>query len=300
MPDTLHEDIATAVRSTALLADVTIGMWSGERSDRRLMDEVKVNNNATGDTGRVVKNLLAGADAPLKDVKAAFTAVRTAHYALTLPWVSDPHAVRQSGARLLPTKLFDQYMQDIGRRKHDASAALNVFIDRYPALVQTASHNLGTMVHLSEYPPPEVVRGAFKIVIDIEPIPDATSFKGLPDAVLERLGANLEKRQHRMIETATTAMWGTVRDRVTHLAGRLADPEAVFKSTTLEAARNLGTLVPGWNLVADARADEIVHDIARMLPSDITEKTLRGNPTVRKDTSDKAQAIVDKLASWGL
>lgn len=300
MPDTLHEDIATAVRSTALLADVTIGMWSGERSDRRLMDEVKVNNNATGDTGRVVKNLLAGADAPLKDVKSAFTAVRTAHYGLTLPWVSDPHAVRQSGARLLPTKLFDRYMQDIGRLKHDASAALNVFIDRYPALVQTASHNLGTMVRLSEYPTPEVVRGAFKIVIDIEPIPDATSFKGLPDAVLERLGANLEKRQHRMIETATTAMWETIRDRVTHLAGRLADPEAVFKSTTLEAARNLGALVPGWNLADDARANEIVQDIAHMLPSDVTEKTLRGNPAVRKDTSDKAQAIVDKLASWGL
>ena len=300
MPETLHEDIAHAVRSTALLADITVGTWSGERSDRGLMDEVKVNNHATGNTGRVVKNLLAGADAPLKDVKSAFAAVRAAHYALTLPWVSDPHAVRQSGARLLPTKLFDRYMQDIGRLKHDASAALNVFIDRYPDLVQTAAHNLGTMVRPDEYPTPEVVRAAFKIVVDIEPIPDATSFKGLPDAVLERLGANLEKRQHRMIETAQTAMWETIRDRVAHLAGRLADPEAVFRSSTLEAARGLGALVPGWNMTNDARADEIVHDIARMLPSDVTEKTLRGNATVRKDTSDKAQAIVDKLASWGI
>ena len=63
--------------------------------------------------GRAIKNLLAGADEPLKAVHAAFAAVRARYYAFTLPWVSDPHAERQHGPRLLPNALLDQFVTDI-------------------------------------------------------------------------------------------------------------------------------------------------------------------------------------------
>ena len=66
----ITQDIGEAVRSTAILADVTISMWGAERSDAKVMEEVKTNAGATGNVGRVMKNMLAGADGLLKDTKS--------------------------------------------------------------------------------------------------------------------------------------------------------------------------------------------------------------------------------------
>src|SRR3954465_11847257 len=89
-------DINFAVRSTSMLADVTIGTWSAEYSDRDLMDGIKADAGATGDVGRVIKNVLAGADGLLKDARGAYAAVRAKHFSMTLPWVGDPNATRAS------------------------------------------------------------------------------------------------------------------------------------------------------------------------------------------------------------
>src|SRR4249920_3676737 len=88
-------DILQAVRESAVLADVSISLWGGTRTDAKLLNEMKATHGATGDVGKVLLNVLAGADDLLKKTRSAFAAVRLRHYELTLPWVSDPHATRQ-------------------------------------------------------------------------------------------------------------------------------------------------------------------------------------------------------------
>ena len=293
-----HADVGEAVRSTAVLADITISMWGGERTDADLMAKVRADAGAVGNVGRVIKNMLAGADGSLKEVKSAFNAVRMEHYAMTLPWVADPHAMRATGARLLPNVLFDQYLKVMGTRRRVALQTLDKFIAEYPDLVVRARTNLGNMADLT-YPTPEDVRAQFRIGFDFEPIPSGHTFKGLPDALLHKLSKSLHEKQERMIAAANAAMWETVRERVARLAERMSDPEAKFRESTVENLRDLIVLLPGWNLAGDARAAEITEDITRMLAG-VDAKALRDKTDVRKDVAEQARNVVDKLSQWNL
>lgn len=293
-----QNDLSEAVRETAMLADVTISMWGGEKSDATLMQQIKDNAGAVGDCGKVIKNMLAGADGLLKDTKSAFAAVRQVHYSVTLPWVSDPHAERQRGPRLLPTLLWDVYMTRIGQARRVAYAARDAFIHDYPALVDRAKANLGTMAD-NIYPSADEISAKFKITVDLEPIPAGASFKGLPDQMLEKLASSLAKKQARMIDSATGAMWSEVRERVGHLAERLKDPDTRFKVSTVDAVRELVGLLPGWNIARDDRALAVIDDIKEMLDG-IGADDLRKDPLVRTTVVSQAQAVTDKLTQWGL
>lgn len=291
-------DVIQAVRESAMLADVSISMWNAERSDRDAMEKLKADAGATGNIGRVVKNMLAGADSKLKDVRSAFTQVRMIHYSLTLPWVSDPHAQRQSGPRLLPHLLFNQYVGALSKQKRAAFQLLDEFLADYPSYITQARANLGGLADAA-YPSEDEVRAQFRIHFDFEPLPAGAQFKGLPDHTIERLAAGLQAKQTRMIETATRAMWQEAKERVGHIVERLSDPETRFKSATIDNVRELLTLLPGWNLAGNPEVDEVVRDIKTMLDG-VEVKDLRENPTTRSDVADKAKRLVEKMQQWGV
>ena len=291
-------DVIQAVRESAMLADITISTWSAERSDRTAMDQLARDAGATGNVGRVVKNMLAGADGKLKDVRSAFTTVRTSHYALTLPWVSDPHAQRQTGPRLLPHLLFERYLDTLSKQRRAAYQLLNEFLAEYPDLILRAQGNLGTLADAT-YPTVDEVKAQFRIHFDFEPLPAGAAFRGLPDHTLERLATALHNKQQRMIDQATAAMWTEAKERVGHIVERLSDPESRFKVSTIDNVRELVTLLPGWNIAGDPAVSEVVEDIKTMLDG-VDAKALRDNITTRSDVADKAKAVVDKMTSWGL
>jgi hypothetical protein len=296
-------DINEAVRSTSMLADVTISVWGGERSDADATSKIRDDNNATGDVGRFIKKMLAGHDGSLKDTKSAFAAVRLKHYSLTLPWVSDPHATRMTGARLLPNLLFERYMQEMSAAKRAATVELDKFIAEYPELVEKAKLNLGGLADVT-YPTPEDVRSKFRVTFDFEPIPAGAAFRGLPDAMLAKLSRGLADKQNRMITTAQAAMWREVRERLQHLHDRLSattdggDPVR-FKVSTIENVRELDMLLPGWNIIGNPDVLEIHGDILDMI-KDVTAERVRDNAHVREDVVKRAHRIIAKLDVWGV
>ena len=297
--DISRSDLADAVRSTATLADLTISMWSGERTDRKLSEELKVTHNAVGHTGRYLKNLMAGCDARLKEVRAAFAAARTAHYQLTLPWVSNPHADRAMGPRLLPNLLFERYLEEMSRLKREATQKLQAFLHEYPSLVTQAQQNLGGMANPADYPDVAEIGNSFRLVFDFTPIPAANAFVNLPDSMIEKLGMALQKRQEHALRCAQEDMWRQVKEKVGHMVERLAEPDTKFKSSTVENVRELITLLPGFNCAGDTRVATVVSDIDRMLAG-VDSKQLRDDDHTRVDVVNQARAISNKLDQWGL
>lgn len=292
-------DIGEAVRETSMLADVTISMWSAERTDAALLQKIKDDAGATGNVGRVVKNMLAGADAPLKDTRSAFNDVRVAHYRLTLPWTADPHSERSRGPRLLPNALWDTYLGDVTAARTKAYAVRDVFLDEYPALVERAKLNLGELAKNIVYPTVEELRAQFRIVIELDPIPDRASFKGLPTQTLEKLGDALVRKQAVMVQAAQTAMWVTCKDRLTHLRDRLGDPEAMFHATTVEKVRELVKLMAAWNITKDIRAVEVVAWIDELL-SGIKPDDLRNDETMRERVYTDTCRILTAINQWSV
>lgn len=292
-------DLADAVRSMGLLANLTISLWSGERTDPKIGARLKADAGAVGNTGRYIKNLLAGCDTELKDLRGAYTTARTLHYRLTLPWVSDPHADRQSGPRLLPNLLFQQYISEMGKLRIAAHNKLTTFIHDYPRLVQQAQANLAGLAKAEDYPSVEDVEKSFKLHFDFEPIPPASAFPNLPDDALVALSKGLQKRQEAAALTAQNAMWERVREHVGHLADRLGNPEALFKENTVENVRELVTLLPGFNCTNDPRVGEVIADIRVMLDG-VSTHEIRKTSGTRQDIATQAKALDEKIASWGL
>ena len=300
-----QDDMLQAVRESALLANVTIGMFNAERSDRTMLEKVKQDANATGDVGRFVKNIMAGADDKLKNTRNAFAKVRTLHYSLTLPWVSDPHAERQTGPRLLPHLLLDKYLGALSGQKRVAMGLLDEFLVEYPVLVSQAKTNLGLMAD-ADYPGVDDIRRQFRIHFDFEPIPAGAAFKGLDAHVMERLTKSLQARQARMVESASQAMWDEVRTRVEHIVERLegsatdlGDKSKIttrFKKSTIENVRELAVLLPGWNLAGAPEVTRVVEDIRTMLDG-VDAETLRKDATTRASVLAQAKGIVERIRS---
>jgi hypothetical protein len=287
-----------------MLADITISIWSGSRTDNNLLEGVKKQHHATGNVGKVIKNLLAGADEPLKATRSAYMAVRLKHYELTLPWVSDPHATRQSGPRLLPNALFNEYNTQLARLRRAALTQLEDLCAQYPDLVTKAKHNLGTMAD-SSYPTVDELRNSFRVSFDFEPIPDNAAFRGLDENTLERLGKRLAKKQETQLAEAQKAMWTEAKKRIEHLVEKLTlrSPEGEagpkFKSATVEHVRSLITLLPGWNIAGDPKISEVVEEI-KVLLRGVTAEELRKAPAARSAVARHARSVADKMASWGV
>ena len=312
-----QDDMLQAVRESALLANVTIGMFNAEKSDRTMMEKVKQDAQATGDVGRFVKNIMAGVDDKLKNTRNAFAKVRTLHYSLTLPWVSDPHAERQTGPRLLPHLLLDTYLNTLSMQKRVAMGLLEEFLAEYPTLVGQAKTNLGSMAD-ADYPGVDDIRRQFRIHFDFEPIPAGASFKSLSDHVMERLTKSLQARQARMVETASQAMWDEIRARVGHMVDRLEEREDAlpggtsvgragaghttsatgkinrFKKSTIENVRELITLLPGWNLAGAPEVTQVIEDIRNMLEG-VDAESLRKDAHARAGVLAQAKSIMERI-----
>lgn len=309
-----NSDLIKSVRDTSTLADVSISTWSGVRTDNKLLNDLKEKHNASGDVGKVVKNLMAGADAQLKAVISAFNAVRTLHYELTLPWIGNPNADRRSGARLLPNLLFDTYLTQVSQKRQTAVTLLNEFLPLFESeLVPRAKQNLGTMAD-ELYPSADEIRAKFNITVDFEPIPDSGNFQslaGIRPEMLERLGQIMAQRDQARVDGATRAMWENVSERVRHLCerlGALAEGDNKpddgtrgprFHTSSVEHVRELLTFLPGWNVGGDPRVAEIVASITAMLDQVDAEK-IKKSPQLRDGVAQQAQGIMEKLNQWGV
>ena len=292
-------EIADAVRSTALLANLSVSTWSGERTDRSLMDEIKSNKGAVGNAGRAVKNLMCGVDEHIRKVQAAYKNARYAHYDLTLPWITNPRAAVQGGPRLLPTALFEKYLTTMSEIRNKANVTLGEFLNDYPNLVQQAMSNLGGMAQQSDYPDVEEVKTLFKLAFDFEPIPSGASFQGLSVGTTVKLSKMLEAKQRRAAEAAQGAMWTQVRERVSHLVDRLAEPDTRFKGATVEDVRAMIDILPGWNVTNAAQVPTVVMKIDRMM-SGVDADKLRKDDRLRKVVLEQCKDILKFMIDEGV
>jgi hypothetical protein len=295
----VRSGMVDSLRATAILADVTLGVWSGERSDSRAMTRLANDAGATGKVGRVVKNLMAGADDRLRSTKSAFANIRSQHRMLTQPWPSNVSSDRMNGPRLLPNILFEKYVQTVGEAKRGAEEVLEKMLEHYGEDKAVAMSNLAGMAREEDYPTIEQLRDAFYCKMDFEPLPAATAFGYLPPAFATKLASTLDQKQRRLMGDAQSHLWRTLRERAGHAAEKFAHPEARFKNSTIEHLEELVVLVPGWNILADPRANEAVAMLEHALQG-VNAREVRTNDALRSSAADRLKQLVARLDEWGL
>lgn len=282
------------IHTRALLVFMTISMWSARRYDKTVTQKVNAEFNAFDDAGRYNKMLLPG-DAPsYKALTTIASQIRAQHYKHTLAWSDE-------GWRLLPTANYMDYTDWLRTQEREFQAALDAFVQDYPALKQAAQTRLNGMFKDEDYPSVEDIRRRFAVSVSYMPVPvpaqgdirvnlTADQVSQIEDSITAKVTAS--------VETAARDARQRLYDVTSHMAERLANADSTFRTSTVTNVRECCEALQRLNVTNDPQLEEMRLRVERDLTVYEAED-LRGAPTLRSEVADKAQTILDDMKRNG-
>lgn len=281
------------IQNRAMLVSLKISAWSARKYDKKITAEVAAKHAVNGnEVGRYIKKLLPQDSKSYAALNAALGDMRSAHYAQTLSWTDE-------GWRVLPSKNFMQYGDDMRTRRSIIESRLDNFISDYPALREQAKVMLNGMWMPEDYPEPLDLRKRYTIKTDYAPMPAGEDFRVSLDAdTLAEIARDTEDRVSKAVAAAQQDAFERLHGCVARIAERLSNPEAIFRDSLIDNAREVTDVLTRLNIAEDARLEALrvrVEELAQVSP-----ETLRTLPHVRRNTAQEADKILaDMLATFG-
>lgn len=287
--------ITHSLSTRAMTANLTVGMWQGHRLDKEASRTLTESAGAREDAARVNKHLVD--KAALAPIVTAGGALRTHFYSRTLPW-------KDNGDRILTRKLYTRFIEE-----HEALVAkfrdeVSKFIDIvYPIEVQRAEFRMGTLFRADDYPSAERLRRRFHATLDIDAVTTSGDFRvDLDQDTLDRVRTEIDTAAEQRVKSAMQDVWGRLITAVSHAQSRLANPDNVFKSSTIENVADIIKTAPGLSLVDDPNLDKVCKELDEIFGS-TNVKELRKDNSVRANVAREADEILDKMRGfagiWG-
>lgn len=282
------------ISTAAVLVELNISVWTGRKKDKTTEAEVVKDKNAKSSRAASVhKHLMADA-APLTAIQRFAGDCRSWLYHHTLPW-SD------SGARLLPTKHFFTFKQELTRREEHFWALVKTFESEYPTLVTSMALQLGDLFKREEYPKATEIVAKFGFNPQISPVPEAGDFRvQIADDALAQLRTEYEAVANQRVEDAMRAAWERLHDTVRHMFDKMTppeDPDAPTKrihETMLTNASELCAVLTSLNITGDPKLEEARRKLERIVANTDT-KSLREVPEQREAVRKQLGDIMDKF-----
>lgn len=272
------------IQSKAMLATLSISAWTARKQDKKVSAEIEAAHSAH-DAGRFNKLLIN--KALLDPITKLAGQVREYHYFNTLAWAD-------SGARLLPTKLFIAYSAEIRKFKDQFSKLVLDFKADYPAEVQAARARLGTMYRPEDYPEAWQLDDRFSINLEFTPVPDAQDFRvDVSAEAQDELRASVTQAVALRQAEAVKATFVRVRDVVSKIADRLSKDDPIFKDTLITNAEDLCTVLDALNITSDPQITQVREAILTHLL--VSPSELRANQLLRKRVARMASEILATL-----
>ncbi len=282
----------------AVLAAVTISMWTARRFDRVITDETNKRHNAEANAGRYNKLLIDKND--LSPLTTIHSAARMRHYMLTQPWLDD-------GSRLLSSALYMSYADEMRKFKAEFDMAAEKFAHDYPNMIERAKKRLNGMFNVADYPSADAIRQHFNFDIKIMPCPDASDFR--VDIAKEHLSAmqsDVEDRMKQALAATTNDIKARIVEVVGHMSERLKAykpsdgdnrAEGTFRDSLVENVRELVGLLPAFNLTDDPKLTAICKRMEKELCVEDAD-TLRTEAKVRQSVTKAADKILTDVAAF--
>jgi hypothetical protein len=264
-----------------MLANLNISQWTARKHDRKATAEVE-QNHAAKDAGRFNKLLID--KSALEAIQKVASAARDHHYKVTLPW-------GDNGDRLLPSKLYLTYTQDMRLFRQQFESEVNIFVRDYPHLVQSARQRLGTLYDPADYPMD--IRDRFSFSTAFTPVPDAKDFRvdvAAEDA--ERIRSDIERMVQDRQAQAVRDAFDRARDIVLRVRDRCSAEKPIIRESLMGNVQELIDMLPAFNLTKDPKLDELARDLKGLVKH---PDALRTRADVREDTAKAASDILSKM-----
>jgi hypothetical protein len=280
----------TGLVTKAVLANISIGVWSGRKFDSIATKAVAQQMEATDDWGNSNKALI-DPQVILNFYRVAGRA-RRFHETFTLPW-SDV------GSRLLPTKAYNDYLDGINKHINMFWETIETFYAAYPALIEARRPALGNMFKMSDYPTAEGIKAKFHFTVSFAFLPDPnTDIRlSLNQIEIDKVRSNMVDTLKQVEQQSETELWSRMKKIVERIVDRLGDPEKVFQKVTFENIDKLEREVELLNITDNQEISDtmgrIRDDLTKYSPNEI-----RTDDEVRKVVHGKAKNILDKIQSF--
>jgi hypothetical protein len=291
-------DATSPLQTRAMIAKLNISRWTAVQADKRVSDQIAVDNGADPRMGRYIKRLIKGE--ALHEIGRIRGQARRFHYAHTLPW-SD------NGERILPAKVYLEYMTEMRKLQRQFERAVKKFVTNYPGYVREAKKLLGGLFNPDQYYAPDEVSKQFAMKLEICGLPSAEDFRvdlGAEDTA--RVKADIERQLNESVQGAVIDIWQRVHDHVAHLTQKLKDYEVQadgaiknpFRDSTIENLKELAELLPHLNVTGSAELDAMSTRLTTELTA-VDAETLRTDAGAREAVAKKAEAIVKETVRRG-
>lgn len=275
---------------TAMLAYVSISVWSARKLDKKQSLKTIKDAGATNDAARVNKHLLANADNALKNVQRVANEIRAYIETNTLPW-------DDAGNRLVSNDRALVVVGEAHALNQKFNEAVDTFVAEYPVLRAQALQNLGDMADDSEYPQPDVVRSKFSMKLSFNPIPDGFGDirVGMTEQQAKAWQSHFEANVKTQVNVALRNAWERLREVLQRYSDRLrlkddgSGKMEIFRDTMVTNLRDTVSLLSSLNVFDDPELKAVTRRVSQEIAC-FEPEALRTSPataiTVKAQVDD--------------
>lgn len=273
--------------SRAVLASLNISAWSARKHDKAVTRETNAAHNASADAGRYNKQLLPTDAHTFKALTSHIAAVRVIHYRETLAWTDD-------GKRLLPILNYTNYTDLMRKAKHEYDSLLSDFLADYPTLAANAPQRLNGMYRADDFPSVSQIESKFGFSVGYDPVPSGGDFRvALSQEEIDILASRTEERMRDAFKDANMDAVKRLYTRVSAIHETLAQPEAIFRDSLINNARELCDILTRLNVSDDVNLESLRKQTEAL--ATVQPETLRNDPVTRSQTAQDAQSILSTM-----
>jgi hypothetical protein len=271
----------------AMLVDLHVSRWSGFKIDSKASRQLIKDANAENGSATVSKRIVP--KEAFADIVTVCNALRAHMAKHSLPW-SD------NGQRIMTRNIFALFMQGYNELERNFNAAVKEFIEvKYPLVRDKVAFRMGDLFVEKDYPTVDELREKFRVDLDIDGITEPDDFRvALPEQQLNKLKASLEDSINRRLSSAMHDVYVRIAALLEHYIEKMADPEAIFRDSTVNNLVELMNILPGLNITnsPDLRTirQRVMNTIGSYQPND-----LRKDANLRAAAAQEAREIRESV-----
>ena len=276
----------TNVGTIAMLMRIKISQWGASKKDKQESREVCEKNKAEKGAANVFVQLVPKGD--LKSIQnAAFKAKKVWHR-YTLPWIDD-------GVGILAAKCYERCEKEMNQAIEYFNQTVDDFLIRYPEIVKNSPPHLGELLRNNPLPNIEELKAKFRIEVSYQPVPQASDFRvSLNDNAINEIRRNITNSVNNATQFAITSLYDELFRLVSKIKDTTAVKDKIFRDSLIGNLKEFCEMIPDLNIMKDERLNTLCRECKQQLTS-IDPQDLRDNNRIRKQTSEKADKIIENI-----
>ena len=271
----------------AIRIKLTIGSYVGSKKDKKVSKEVANDHNADEKRTSLQKKLLKSEE--LDKVNSIAAEIRNWFYKKTAPWSNE-------GEGIVPLKNYLYVKNELEVKKTEFENAVDKLVAAYDDIKKKDQVELGDLYKEEDYPSKASFRSRF--YVEIRPLPlQKNDFRCnvLDDDEVESINKAIVEEGIRAAKNAQIDLLNRIKERLTHLQGRLADKEGRFHASNFTNLFETLQDVEGLNITEDPVIDNLVNDIAKNLSSYSDVEAIKSSDKTRAAALDETQEAINKV-----